>query len=496
MLDYDKLKKKMEPVIALLKEDKIKLAWAKLQYYMQNDFFLPEEMWYVYDKMGDIQYRMMHIEKAVAAYWQCVNSTVGLPLRKQQEYYSNYLFILHYLPDITDEQLAKNHFVYQQLCGGNQRFTHERHKKHKKIRIGYIAARFVSNVVSCFSVHLLTRYDKNRFDVYVYSMTANEDDCTAEIKENVKRYCDLSSIVGNQQKAEQIYKDEIDILFDLTGHTEGGTTMQIMSYKPAMLQMSGIGYMSTTGLQEVDYFLSDVYLDPPGEHENQFSEKIIRLSHSHFCYMPYARALDRRTDYNMHEPIIFGCFNNFHKISDKMLKIWKRILDELPGSKIILKNSMKKISNLPLLHARMKNVGYNKQQYEIEEISYQYFDKYMDIDIALDTYPYCGGATTCDALFCGVPVVSMCGTRHGSRFGYSLLKNVGLDELAAFSEDEYVQKAVALAMDKDTLHLIREKLPVIMRKSPLMNIPAYVAEVEAVYEDIYSKKMDKIYKLK
>lgn len=492
MLDYDKLNAKMKPVWELLKNDKAKLAFNKLQYMINSGVFDREEMWYAYEKMGDIEYRMMNIEKAVAAYWQCINSTEGMPLRKQQEYYSNYLLMLHYLPQITDLQMTDSHMVYQQLCVHNPRYEYDNWKKHKKIRVGYIAARFVMNVVSCFSVHLLTKYDRNKFDVYVYSMTDGEDDCTSEIKDNVTCYRDLSQFPGNQEKADQIHKDEIDILFDLTGHTEGGRTLQIMSFKPAPVQISGIGYMSTTGLREVDYFLSDVFLDPLGEHDEQFSEKLIRLPHSHFCYMPFARALQRRTDYKMHTPIIFGCFNNFHKISDDMLAVWKQILDKLPGSKIIMKNSTMRVKNMSPLHARMKAAGYQKNQYEIESMTYNYFDKYMDIDIALDTYPYCGGGTTCDALFCGVPVITLCGTRHGSRFGYSLLKNVGLDELIAYNRDEYVQKAVALAKDRETLQALRDNLPLIVRKSPLMDIPQYVSEIEAVYEKIYADKIQEM----
>ena len=144
------------------------------------------------------------------------------------------------------------------------------------------------------------------------------------------------------------------------------------------------------------------------------------------------------------------------------------------------------------LHARLKAAGYKKNQYEIESMTYNYFDKYMDIDIALDTYPYCGGGTTCDALFCGVPVITLCGTRHGSRFGYSLLKNVGLDELIAYNRDEYVQKAVALAKDRETLQALRDNLPLIVRKSQLMDIPQYVSEIEAVYEKIYADKIQEM----
>ncbi len=485
MIDYQKMIDKFTEVNELLMAAKGKEALSHINDMLARGVFLPEEMWRVYQRMGDCYFTELEVEKAQAAFWQCLTSTVGMPLIKQQVIYSDYLFILHYRNNISNQDLVDKHFMYSQLFAHHKRYQHEGYK-HKKIRIGYIADKFIMNVLSFFVLHLLTDYDKERFAVYVYSLLPEEDLLTAELRQHVTGWTNMPAGMYNSQMAKKIKEDEIDILFDLSMHTYGGRTLQIMSYKPAPLQMAGIGYMSTTGLQDMDYFLTDKYLDPEGEHDDAFCEKLIRLPYSHFCYTPPARSLERRTDWQLHSPIVFGSFNNFAKISNEMLLVWKRILDAVPGSKIILKNSTQKPWYEKIMAKRVMALGYRREQYIIEGSVHEYFDRYMDVDIMLDTYPYEGGSTTCDALFCGVPVITIRGTRHGTRFGYSLLMNVGLGELAVVDFQGYVQKAIELAGNTAKLREIHATLPQIMRTSPLMDGNLYVRSIEDAYLRIYA----------
>ncbi len=486
MIDYQKMIDKFTRVNELLLAGNGKDALVEINKMLQKNIFIPEEMWRVYQRIGDCYFNELEIEKAQDAFWKCLNSTAGFPLIKQQVIYSDYLFILHYRNNISDQELVDKHFMYSQLFAHHKRYQHFPYK-HKKIRIGYIADKFIMNVLSFFALHLLTAYDKERFSIYIYSLLPEEDLLTEELQQHVTKWINFPAGMYNSHMAEKIKQDEIDILFDLSMHTYGGRTLQIMSYKPAPIQMAGIGYMSTTGLQDVDYFLTDKYLDPLGEHDEFFCEQLIRLPHSHFCYTPPARFLDCQSKWHPHNPIVFACFNNFAKISNEMLVVWKRILDAVPGSKIILKNGASKSWFEKIITKRVVALGYKKDQYIIEGGGYEYFDRYMDVDIALDTYPYEGGATTCDALLCGVPVISIRGTRHGTRFGYSLLANVGLDDLAVPNLEAYVQKAVELAYDGLRLKEIHTTLPKIMPKSPLMDGNLYVHSIEQEYMRIYDR---------
>lgn len=481
-VDYMTMDKKMEPVTKLLLAKQPQLALDRLLFMMNRNLFTLEEMWRVYQRLGDCYFDLMDMEKAQQAYWAALNQTQGLPIQKQRYIYSNYLFLLHYLPDKTKEFLHERNFGYQKL------FVEDGYPpikyNHNKIRVGYIAPNFVKNVVSFFSVQLLSGYDRERFEVYIYSILPDEDVLTEELRKHVTVWRTFPQGTLSTQIAEIIHQDEIDILFDLTVHTDGGLTLPIMSTHPASVQVAGIGYMSTSGLKSIDYFLTDVYLDPPEQHDEDFSEKLLRLPHSHLCYTPPERALYCKKAWQLHQPIVFGSFNNFAKITDAMLVVWKKILDQVSGSKLLLKNGSMRSWNQRQIMDRLRNLGFKMEQVKIEGSTADYLDRYMDIDIILDTYPYTGGSTTCDALFRGVPVISKYGESHGTRFGYSLLANLGMEELAVTSDDEYIAKAVSLANDKERLKQLHSKIHREMRKSPLMDAAGYVREVERVYKNI------------
>lgn len=490
MVDFESMNKKLQQVNQLLMAKKAKMALDKLQYLVRQKIFLPEEMWRVYQRFGDCYFYLLDMEKAAEYYWQSVTSAQGMPLAKQKEIYSNYLFILHYLSHITDKELAEKHFTYQQLCTDELKYTFDG-RKHKKIRIGYLADKFCLNVVSIFAMQLMTSYDRENFEVHLYPLWSAEDALTDTLKENVTGWHTFDDNADVRKVAAQIYHDEIDILFDLTVHTIGGKTVQVMSLKPAPVQMAGIGYMSTSGITAIDYFLTDKYVDPPGEHEAQFSEQLLRLPHSHFCYTPLERSLQRKTEYKLHTPVVFGSFNNIAKITPEMLAIWLEILKRVPGAKLLIKNSSRRVDDFSRIEKTMKRLGYTREQYMLEQSTYNYMDRYMDVDIALDTYPYGGGASTCDALFCGVPLITLCGTRHGTRFGYSILENAGVGELVAKSINEYVEKAAGLAMNNGRLQQYHTELAQKMRNSSLMNAREYVDDVETIYRQIYETYQQK-----
>lgn len=485
MVDYTSLQERIRPVETLILAGKFQMAIDKLQYMLKKDIFLPEERWRAYQRIGDCYCDMLKMDEAAEAYWQSANSTTGLLLPIQQNIYSNYLMVSHNLSGLGAEELAQRHFLYQKLTETIPRFKHIR-RKHNKIRVGYIADKFIRNVLTFFSVHLFEGYNRHKFYVHIYSIENYSDAITEQLRQKVDGYTDFTHNTSADVIARRIYKDEIDILIDLGGHTLFGLTVQVLAYKPAPIQMAGIGYMSTSGLKDTDYFLTDNYLDPPGEHDNQFSEKLLRLEKTHWCYVPPGKiTVGRIRDYN--RLIVFGSFNKFSKITAEMLCLWKKILTEIPQSRLLLKCPERQPYLKAFMRKKMQKFGFRPEQYELEIGETGYLERYGDVDIILDTYPYTGGATTCDALLCGVPVVTMYGERHGTRFGYSMLKNLGLEELAASNETEYISKAVALARDLPRLKQLHERLPQMMKDSPIMDYTAYVSNLEKQYEVVYQE---------
>lgn len=396
--------------------------------------------------------------------------------------YSNYLFISNYFYDLTNEELAAQHKKYNDIFIGTFQYTHKK-QDHKKIRIGYISPDFRRHIVVYFSYQLLARYNKNRFEITCYA-NGPEDAVTDQLKVLVDHWQNISNLTA-EAAAKIIYEDHIDILFDLSGHT-ANNCLPILARKPAPIQISGIGYFNTTGLSSVDYFLTDINCDPVGENDEYFTEKFLRLPHSHFCYTPPDIMLNITNDYRATSKITFGSFNNLSKISDELMSSWLQIIEKVPNSKLLLKSPhFDKQKDQDELHRRAMNIGFKAEQIEIRPASLEYLSEYEEVDIALDTYPYPGGGTTCEALFMGVPVVSLIGSRHGSRFGYSILKNIGLEELAAKNEEEYVEIAVNLASDKELLYYLHKNLRSIMQNSFLMDGGNYIREVEAIYEKIW-----------
>ena len=401
---------------------------------------------------------------------------------RQQRLASNYLMYLHYLPDDRADWIGEKHQRYGKLFFQPSVFQHMR-KDKEKIRIGYLSSDFFEHIVTNFSVQLYAGYDRSRYEVMLYCTGGVQNEVTEWLKSMTDGWRDFTGM-DPAEAARLIYADDVDILFDLTGHTDGGAGLRIMAYHPAKIQLAGIGYFDTTGLAAVDYFLSDIYCDPQGN-ERYFTEQLLRLPHSHFCYTPPERVALCKSVWQPQNTVVFGSFNNFAKITDNMLETWLQILNKVPGSKLILKHVKQDREMLQRMQSRAAKIGYQAGQLELRGGSPDYLAEYAEIDIALDTYPYPGGGTTCETLYMGVPVISRYGERHGSRFGYSLLVNVGIGELAAATEQEYIEKAVSLAHDRDLLSLLHQNLRPMMIKSPVMDARNYVSEVEKAYQNIW-----------
>jgi predicted O-linked N-acetylglucosamine transferase (SPINDLY family) len=295
----------------------------------------------------------------------------------------------------------------------------------------------------------------------------------------------------DEQVARLVREDRIDILIDLAGHT-AGNRLGVFACKPAPLQVTWLGYPDTTGLSCMDYRLTDIHADPPGLTERYHSEQLIRLPETFLCFHPDDQNADvAPTPALARGHVTFGSFNILSKINGPLVELWSQILQQTPGSRMLLKaRYLADPSARQHLTDLFSAAGISVDRLEFRQATSSYADhlrQYEDVDIALDTYPYHGTTTTCEALWMGVPVVTLVGDRHQCRVGWSLLSNVGLPELAAYSRQEYVQLAVGLANDLPRLCALRNGLREQMRRSPLMDAARFSQNVEAAYRRIWKQ---------
>lgn len=447
-----------------------------------------EKLLWVFSRMGIFFHFYGPQEKAFALYREISRISNSLPVKWQ--YYGFALFISHYM-FLSKEEYFRLHAEYNKLFRNVWQFAHSKalHRRHEKIRIGYLSGDFRRHVVLLFIWALLTKYDRKRFEVYCFSTSEKEDDFSREIQKYVDGWIELKGMKA-PQAAEEIYGREIDVLFELSGHSH--QDMPILAYKPAPIQICGIGYFATTGLRTVDYFLTDKYLLQNGG-EEYFVEKPLVMENSHFCFSPIndmpkevKGAPCKQKGY-----ITFGSFNDPLKINDKVLEAWSRILQRVPGAKLLMKGRVcDKEYGRKMLLSRLAQAGIEEARVELQGYTIPYLTVYWDVDIALDTFPYPGGGTTCDALYMGVPVITLGNGSHGGNFGISLLKNIGLDECCTYTLDEYIERAVLLASDPDLLDALHLGLRNMFEKSPVRDESAYVRELESKYEDVFQEYLN------
>ena len=424
-----------------------------------------------------------------AAHELLMSSRLADETDEAADLYSKYLFMRNYrYLGAKDGRLKAEH--YESLLDVHP-YKHDNAARtaRRKLRIGYISPDFREHSVSYFLPPLLRHFDGEQFMVFCYA-TGRSDAVTERLRTRRVTWRDLRGRPP-RTAARLIAEDKIDILVDLSGHSQDNA-LPIMAYRPAPVQVSGIGYTNTTGLRAIDYFLSDEICIPKGDTaaEAGFVERILRLSHSHLCYAPELIRVMPEAGY---EPpmrkngyVTFGSFNNFAKVTDETLLLWRGILESVRDSKLVIKGKIASIdAGINFAKKRFSMLSYDLARVEFRPYSPDYLEQYRDIDIALDTAPYNGGLTTCEALYMGVPVISLRGRTHGSRFGASILTNAGVPELVAENDINYVRRAVQLAETPKLLEAYHMGLRANMKRSPLMNIEGYMEELETAYQEIW-----------
>ena len=409
-------------------------------------------------------------------------------LLKRADNFSSILYDQHFTLASSAEIFEKHH-QFQTLFNDVKQFeTFERDfslidgKLEGKIRIGYISPDFRQHVMFPFMFGIFSCHDRSKFEIYAYSLCSKKDEdyFTGLIESNVDKFTRLDR-KKLSECARKIHDDHINILFDFSGHTSSGA-LPILAYKPAPVQISGIGYMATTGLDSVDFFITDENTDPPGMHDEFFSEKLLYMP-SQFCYVGRNDLEPSKgTPCKNRDEIWFACFQRYCKITDDMLKAWKEILERVPNSRLLLKSmELGSVSVVERFYNRLESLGFDLDRVMFEPATREYMQRMLDVDIMLDTFPYPGGGTTCDTLYMGVPVVTMYNERRNTRFAYSILKSIGLEELAVENIADYVNRAVALANDVELLDMLHKNLRNMMQNSPIMQHKKFTRTLEEYY---------------
>jgi protein O-GlcNAc transferase len=410
-----------------------------------------------------------------------------LELSPSAAFHSNLLYIMWFDLSASPEQINAEHVRWAQrwaapLASEIHSLRNNR-DPNRRLRVGYVSPDFREHVIALFMQPILQHRNRGEFEVFCYSDVAEPDFMTDRLRADTDVWVPVAG-TSDVALAERIRSDQIDILVDLTAHMIGNRLLTF-ARRSAPVQVSYLAYAGTTGLPTMDHRLSDAHLDPPGV-ETFGSEEVVRLAETYWCYQPQIsvpQVADRSDG-----PIVFACYNNCAKINSSVIALWSGILQQIPDSRVRLIMSGGANGNFHMKRIFAEH-GIGPDRIELlSPVSYrEYFSLFADVHIALDPFPYNGGTTTLDALYMGVPVITLEGRSGMSRAGVSILTNLGLPELIASTPEEYVTIAVELAQDRPRLSKLSSGLRERMIRSPLMDAPRFVRNLESAYRTMWRK---------
>jgi len=432
------------------------------------------------------------VDEALEIYENLLNSGKETP-----ELISNYLFTLNYSDRLTAEQITEAHCRWGGRLGARKKTARHRPAapaiagENRGLRIGYVSHDFKRHSVANFIRPVLREHDRDSFEVFAYSTTRKPDEVTQSIADVTDRWFDAGGL-SDAELAEKVVEDQIDILVDLGGHT-GHNRLAVFANRAAPLQTTWIGYPNTTGVAEMDVRLVDALTDPEEASYDLGSEALVRLPGCFLCYEPTMTLPDvAEPPFRKNGHVTFGCFNNLAKMQPNVLRLWGELMGRVPDSRLLFKGKPFVDSSVQERILRLMGMG-EKDRHRIEFRGYEQSQEghlavYNTVDIALDTFPYNGTTTTCEALIMGVPVIGLSGDRHAARVGLSLLSAAGVPELVADTPQDYLAIAAALSEDRDRLAAYRSELRGKLQTSPLMDAKGFVARYEETVKALFMER--------
>jgi predicted O-linked N-acetylglucosamine transferase (SPINDLY family) len=404
---------------------------------------------------------------------------------------SNVLFEMNYLSEFSREKLFQHHLEwaakYEMLMIAHDHFDDRKRDPQRKLKVGYVSADFCAHPVGFLLSDVLRLHDKEHFEFHCFSAGLKKDDTTAGIAAYVNAWSDVV-FETPQELANRIRDAQVDVLVDLSGHT-GNHRLLTFALRPAPVQATWIGYFNTTGMSCMDYFITDPHTSPSASGQ-LFSERVLHLPHTRFCFAvpPYAGEV-APPPMLKNGFVTFGSFNRLPKLSSQVLDAWAQILLGVPASRLILKAAaLADNSVCQEVMERFAERGIDAARLDLRgsSVHIEMFEEYGHMDIALDPFPFNGGMTTLEALWMGVPVVTLEGDTVVSRQTYSALANLELaDELAFQSIDAYVAGIVALANRPERLVELRQQLRPRMEASPLRRPEQFTLDLESLYRRMW-----------
>ncbi|MBW8039426.1 MAG: hypothetical protein FVQ85_05450 [Planctomycetes bacterium] len=400
---------------------------------------------------------------------------------------SSFLTSLYYLNNTDPQIIFEEHKQWGRIHAPTSR-AKRIHKNiadpDRRLRVGYISSDFRLHSVAFFFEPLLNDHDHEVVEVYGYGNILRPDRITRRLERKFDHYRDICNADDNTV-ADMIEADQIDILVELAGHTN--ERLHVLTYKPAPVQVDYLG-LNTTGIEAIDYRLTDNFVNPP-ESQKFYTEKLVYLPAGFLCYTPPDFALTEtplpaaRNGY-----ITFGSFNVNTKINPKLMALWSEVLKSNGNSRFLLDfrgGDDKGVANYYLRQFEQLEISPERVEIGGWKSPVEHFQRYGEVDIILDTYPFNGATNTCHALWMGVPVISLVGRYYVSRAGMSILTRAGLDFCVALSPTEYVARATALARDPEALGKIRASMRKRLVASSLCNAKSLARSAEEAYRKMW-----------
>jgi protein O-GlcNAc transferase len=438
------------------------------------------------NNLGNVYKDMAKLREAIDCYQKAVELDPGNAVID-----SNRIYTLLFDPDQTAQSLLAEHKLWNKrhaepLVGEIRPHGNDR-SPDRRLKIGYVSPHFRDHVVGLNILPLLREQDRHEVAVYCYSNVNRPDLLTRQFRVFCEGWRDVSNL-DDTRAAQLIRDDGIDILVDLALHL-GGNRLPVFARKPAPVQATFAGYPGGTGMPAMDWRLTDPYLDPPGETDGEYVERSLRLPDSFWCYDPHAMGAG---DLDIAPPpaerngyVTLGCLNNFCKINDRVLNLWAMVMRAVPTARLLVLAPQGEGRRWMLDQFGRLGVPAARLDFRAHQPRRQYLAEFHSIDLCLDTLPYSGHTTSLDSFWMGVPVATRVGRTVVGRSGASQLHNLGLNELAAHSDEQFVKLATDLASDIPRLRELRRTLRDRMLGSPLTGAQSFARGVEAAYRQMW-----------
>ncbi len=406
--------------------------------------------------------------------------------------HSNLIYLLNFSPNYDRAAIFQEHQRFNEQHSLPLMATVKPHLANdtslRRLKIGYVSPDFMRHPLAIFMESVFIHHDHRQFEIFCYYNNTTVD----EVTQRFQRYADhwqCCSELSDEALAEVIRGDKIDILVDLAGHTANNRIL-LFARKPAPIQVfHTVGYANTTGVSAIAYRITDRYADPPEVAEAFSAEALVRLPASYYCYYPEVPTLPVNDLPALQSGYItFGSFNNAAKFNPSLFALWANVLHAVPHSKLLLMTkSFKDSTARQLVLEALTGLGISSERVILDYAvtTEDTLVAYHRVDVALDAYPFNGATTTCQALWMGIPVITLVGQTPAARAGLSILTTVGFKEWVAYTPEEYVEICRKLTSSLDSLRQLRQQIRPQMQSSPVLNGLAYTRHLERAYQQMW-----------